>query len=291
MNASEAPPSFATKRKRMVIDSRSRDLVAYPSPAKYEVNLYEDLFDVTAVNLIVADVPFAAYLVGANRRSVPFSFTPEGGNSTLIATAQLTVGNYDAEDDDLADELRRAMTSAATDATIGSGSRLPAPEFSATYSARTDSYSVTGTVPFSLMFAGRATGTPAKILGFGLHDYASSGGNNTITAPFRRDFRKDSYVVLKLSPNAEVITSVTQAIDRTFAVVPSNAHGLNVNADEDGFEKRWTPPLSRVGRLMIQFLDADGNPYDFQNQDHRLELMFEIVAPPFPGAAIVGRRA
>ncbi len=53
------------------------------------------------------------------------------------------------------------------------------------------------------------------------------------------------------------------------------------------FERRLrseAPPLSRVGRLMIQFLDADGNAYDFQNQDHRLELMFEIVAPPFPGA-------
>jgi hypothetical protein len=64
-----------------------------------------------------------------------------------------------------------------------------------------------------------------------------------------------------------------------------------VNTDYDGFEKRWTPPLSRVGRLMIQFLDADGEQYDFQNQDHRLELMFEVLAPPFPigGKFALGR--
>lgn len=274
--------SAFTKRKRMVIDSRSRNLGAYPSPAKYEVTLEEDLFDVTAVNLIVADVPFSAYLIGSSRRSVPFSFVPPwGGGVAKSATALLTVGDY-VNPADLATELGSAMTAAAYQAWPPPSSTSPL-TFTATYTARTDSFAVqSSAAPFTLLFSGRAVDTPAKALGFGTGpscDYASSSFE--VVAPFRRDFRSDRYVVLKLSPNAEVITSVTQAIDRTFAVVPANSGALNVNTDEEGFEKRWMPPLSRVGRLMIQFTDGDGNPYDFQNQDHRLELMFELVGQPF----------
>lgn len=283
-----------TKRKRLVIDSRSRDLFAYPSPAKYEVNLHEDLFNVTSVNLIVADVPFSAYLVGPGRRSVPFSFSPSE-NATLLAVATLPVGDY-VSPGDLAHELGVAMTAAAAAAAAegnpkSDGLVISAPAtFTVSYSARTDAYTVAGTVPFALRFAGRAADTPARVFGFGFSDYASTqvhcestGADlNAVVAPFRRDFRKDRYVVLKLTPNAEVITSVTNAIDRTFAVVPFDC-ALNVMTDNIGYEKRWTPPLSRVGRLTIQFVDSDGNLYDFQNQDHRLELMFEVVAPPFPG--------
>jgi hypothetical protein len=277
-----APPPYTIKRKRMVIDSRSRDLVAYPTPAKYEISLFEDLFGVTAVNLIVADVPFPAYLIGENLRSVPFSFTPASSTAgqTLVATALLPVGDYsDAAPADLATALGAAMGEAAV-ALAGAGA--VAPTFLATYVARTDTYAIASDCPFSLLFSGRSTGTPAKVLGFGFADYASDPGaldpeTHTVAAPFRRDFRKDRYVVIKLTPNAEVITSVSQALDRTFAVVPVDARQLNINADEDGFEKRWTPPLSRVGRLTVQFLDGDGNLYDFQNQDHRLELMFELV--------------
>ena len=275
MDPSLPPP---LKRKRMVIDSRSRDLVAYPTPAKYEVQLDEDLFNVAAVNLIVADVPFPAFLIGPGRRTVPFSFSD---GATVVANALLPVGDY-ASPEDLATELGAAMTAAAAAAAAASGQLLPT--FAATYVARTDGFSISGTVPFSLLFSGRATDAPAAVLGFGsARDYPSApdvgaGGGHAITSPFRRDFRTDRYVVLKLSPNAEVITSVTQALDRTFAVVPRAEDCLNINADADGFEKRWTPPLSRVGRILVQFTDGDGNPYDFQNQDHRLELVFEIVA-------------
>ena len=41
-------------------------------------------------------------------------------------------------------------------------------------------------------------------------------------------------------------------------------------------EKRWTPPLGRVARIAVAFTDLDGTPYDFQNQDHRLELLMDV---------------
>lgn len=294
----DAPPPSRTgnlpvKLKRMVIDSRSRDATAYPTPARYEVQLHEDLFNVMAVNLVIADVPFPAYLVGANRCSVPFSFALPSSSSasstaTINATAQIPVGDY--EPADLAIALGEAMTAAAGAAAASAAAALEAtgevPTFAGAYDARKDAFSVTSSAgAFALLFGGRATDTPAKVLGFGVDRdfpaWPTTGNTYTAVAPYRCDFRKDRFLVLKLSPNAEVITSVTQAIDRTFAVVPASQEALNINVDADGFEKRWSPPLSRVGRLMVHFTDADGLPYDFQNQDHRLELVFELVGQPF----------
>ena len=275
--------SSSSSKKRMVIDSRARNTAAYPTPARYEVLLEEDLFDVMSVTLSLADVPFPAYLVGQNRTSVPFTLPLQAGADTVLV-ATLAVGDY-ATPEELGTELEAAMTAAAAPYGIS---------FLVSYVARTDGYRIrsrrgdpASSAPFTLAFTGRAADTPARVLGFGTTcDYASSpdganGGDDTVVSPFRRDFGRDRYVVLKLSPNAEVLTSVSQPIDRTFAVVPISSD-LNVVPD-DAFVKRWSPPIGRVGRLVLEFGDAYGMPYDFQNQDHRIELTFELAGPPaFP---------
>ena len=74
-------------------------------------------------------------------------------------------------------------------------------------------------------------------------------------------------------------TSVSEPIDRTFAVIPV-AWDVNVQPSGETFVKRWAPPLGRVGRLVLEFTDAYGLPYDFQNQDHRIELTFELAGSP-----------
>ena len=257
------------KKKRMVIDSRARNHAAYPTPARYEVTLDEDLFNVRSVSLTVADVPFPAYLIGPRRTSVPFLLA----DGTTACTAALAAGNY-ASPDDLASELTSAMAAAATLAESDQ-------TFAVEYVSRTDGFAVRSSAPFTLAFAGRCKDTPACVLGFGTaSDYASRATDaaHSVVAPFRRDFKPDRYVVLKLSPNAEVLTSVSQALDRTFAVIPITSD-LNI-VSEDAFIKRWTPPIARVGRVGVEFTDAHGQPYDFQNQDHRIELTFEVVGPP-----------
>ena len=103
---------------------------------------------------------------------------------------------------------------------------------------------------------------------------------NVVIAPFRRDFRSDRYVILKITPNAELLTSVSQPINRTFAIIPRGSAGdlnVNNNTQADAYEKRWNPPIERIAKMNISFTDAYGNPYDFQNQDHRLEFLFECV--------------
>jgi hypothetical protein len=113
---------------------------------------------------------------------------------------------------------------------------------------------------------------------------AASTLPNVVIAPFRRDFKAERYVILKITPNSELLTSVSQPINRTFAIIPKGPSGdLNVNDTQtDAYEKRWNPPIDRIGKMNISFTDAYGNPYDFQNQDHRLEFLFECVGHMIP---------
>ena len=258
-----------TRTHRVVIDSRSRNIEEFPSPAKYEATLNNDLYNVTSMRLAVADVPFPAYLIGPVRCGVPVLLTDAAiSNASISAVARLTVGDY-ANAGDLAAELAAALNAAAR----------PAQTFAVAHSARTDSFTIRSTAPFALPFAGRAADTPAAALGFGTdRDYASAPdpalGDHALTAPFRCSLSGGRYVILSISPNAELLTSPTDAINRSFALLPITPM-LSVNNDDESYQKRWTPALGRVSRITLRFTDADGNPYDFQNQDHRIELSFE----------------
>ena len=129
----------------------------------------------------------------------------------------------------------------------------------------------------------KAASSPAQVLGFGCNcDYESrpdpgggGGTNNVLAAPYRCNMTPDRYIVMSLSPNAELLTSTTQAIDRSFALIPITPM-LCINNDDDSYIKRWNPPLARVARINLEFTNADGSPYDFHNQDHRVELVFEV---------------
>jgi len=229
----------------MVIDSRSRDSSVYATPSRYEVPLFEDLFNVAGVRLAVPDLPLPAYLVGATRRSVPFSF--DGGVTEL--TASLAVGDY-ASPGDLAVELAAAASSTGE-------------TFEVAYSGCTDWYTVSCSAPFRLKFKGRGATTPAHVLGFSVSKDALStpvaGGAgaqahtqahaHACVAPYRCDFRSSRYVAMRLSPNAEVVASVPSGLDGTFAVIPSSGDEKApyvASSDIDAFEKRRSPLLSCV---------------------------------------------
>ena len=119
------------------------------------------------------------------------------------------------------------------------------------------------------------------IAGASTQNYVSN--SHAIIAPYRRDFRSDRFVILNISPNAELLTSISQPIDRTFAVIPRGTYtDLNINNTRDAFEKKWSITLGRIGQIGVTFTDAYGQAYDFQNQDHRLEFLFECVGYPIP---------
>lgn len=250
-----------TKTRILVVDSRDRDRALYPAPSKYVVELPDDVYDVVAVRLLAADVPFASYVVNAHNRTVPVSVA-----GAPTAAAAVEPGDY-ADPQDMCQALAAALA-AATGAAF-------AVSYPATPGA--DSYAISAPQPFELRFAEAPRGASlARVLGFDDGaTYASSpaaGGGHALRAPFRRDGSRDRYVVLDIN-GMDLLHSANNATHRTFAVLPGKFIDMNIDAGDDGdYAKEYAPPLARMSRVAVQFSDYYGRPYDFQNQDHRLNL-------------------
>ena len=265
------------KTKLVVIDSRDRDTVAYETPDKYIIDLPDDIQDVAAMKLMLADVPFSSYTVGTNNNRIPFCIGPLPHHSPLFV-AVLPVGDY-SDPEDMATCLTQALNNEMP----------PVPWFNVTYSPRTDNFVITGKGEFALVFG--QPNTAGRLLGFspkgtypGKLDETSSSSNSSsnisyvVTAPFRRDFSPSKYVVLNITPSAELLVSANNATNRSFAILPRRMHDMSlVDQTSVMFEKTWTPPLSRIARIAVELTDYDGNPYDFQNQEHRLQLLFTCM--------------
>ena len=53
----------ANKYHRIVVDSAFRDIILFPSPAKYDFILDSEIADVISISLINADIPLSMYLI------------------------------------------------------------------------------------------------------------------------------------------------------------------------------------------------------------------------------------
>lgn len=96
--------------------------------------------------------------------------------------------------------------------------------------------------------------------------------NGVINAPYRYRLSKDRYIVMKIN-NVDTNRGVHPILDQSFALIHSRETDLN-NEYEEHYIKRFDPALSTLSKLAISFYDYEGNLYDFQNAEHRLELLF-----------------
>lgn len=243
-----------TRSTYFVVDSRDRDLSQFPLANHYEISLEEAVHDVTTVKLLVADVPFVTYLV-------------DSGNSALqavvdngpVLNAVVPTGDYTGAA--LATAVAAALQSTTT-----------AHTFTASYLTLTDNISVTCDAAFKMTFA--QAGSLALELGFAVHTTVTSvpnSGRFTITPPFRRNKHLTPSVILSIYP-ACVNTSVAQSVNQSFAIITPNRNALSA-AGERFPQKNFNPPVARFSRVMIDFLNYDGSPVDFQNHEHRIELL------------------
>jgi len=115
--------------------------------------------------------------------------------------------------------------------------------------------------------------TAAVLLGFDNKNYASDA-TGAVVAPFRKNFNKERYIGLSVS-RAEYTYGTSANIDRIFAIIDDKENSLNDDHKSDTI-KIFEPPLNSLRKLQIAFVDYYGNQYDFQNQDHRLELEFTV---------------
>ena len=247
-----------TKYTRVVIDSRIRDRGLFPNQNSYEIPFEDDINDVKSCRLMYIDMPMPQYLVNSNFNTLHFSV----GSTTYTAT--LPTGDYTATG--LASAITTAMNAA-----------LPA-TFQVSYSTLLDNYVFNATTAFGLLFNGQ-TNPLSSLLGFSeSKDYVSSPDPSTpaypnvISAEFRRHFEYNNYVIMDIE-QFDILKSIDRDLNKSFAMIPKNYSAISF-WDEQGIVKNFSPPIGRLGKLRIRFYDRYGNPYDFQNMDHRFELLF-----------------
>ena len=265
------PPSehseLPSKKTRLVISSGDRDLSPYPSPSMYTLNFDEPFVDVVSLTLLSASIPLVAYEVSRYNNTMSFSTASEAFDIII------PVGDY-ASPQEFASTVADLMNDV-----IGTEGT-----FTVLHVARSDSYTFSSRVPFSLLFDGSdienvesikyPMNTSARILGFGPMNYASQskGILHVIQSEFRRDVSHTQTAIISID-GADVNVSPNQPFNRSYAIIGPAQYLLESSLPDRVMNKNFNPPMGKLARMRISITDIFGNPYDFQNRDHRLEFL------------------
>jgi hypothetical protein len=244
------------KYTRVVIDSKDRDLVKFPNPNDYEITLDDDINNIVSAQLMSADIPFPSYIINTNFNTLRVITT--GTTYDVI----LSNGNYSVTE--LASHIQESINTTTNTS-----------NFVVEYDTRTDNFHFKSYVPFALDF--RIANPLSMLLGFNKKAYISS--NNSIYAPyshnikseFRKNFNYNNYVHM-LIDQFELNKGNTKCINQSFAILSSQSNSLAL-VDGPHVKKYFLPPLGKFNKFKVKFLDRYGNLYDFQNQDHKIELL------------------
>lgn len=297
-------PSF---QKRVVVDSRDRNRSLFPEPNRYQVSLDNEIRNIVRVDLSGADIPLTARLVSKKNREVPFAIrrTSTAGDEWTRRVARLREGDYSSALE-MGEELERALNEESED--------IEQDAFRVTFNSRLDAFRVFCKRRFRLLWsAGSSQGgtspdldkkrsqtyaqnSAGRLLGFDTRNEESEDATtaqsldvddpptpdhlNVIAGVFRKNFISNRYVIMRLSPLEQALQSSNENSDSSFAVL------VDKKADGQGFaflgdrvpHHTYRPMLPRLRRLEFSFVDYEGEPYDFQNHDHRLELVFHVAS-------------
>jgi hypothetical protein len=248
-------PVENTKYTRIVIDSKDRIKSLYPYPNSYEIKLDNEVQDVISAKLISADIPLSMYMINQyfDRLTIIVNAT--------TYNIQLEHGDYNAVD------LATMMTNKLNEQFSST--------FYVTYNNAKDNFTFAASISFSLVF-GNGSNSLDALLGFGKQTYTSSATgsspyNNIVRSVYRKNFHFNNCLIMYID-QFDNYKSPSVKMDRSFAIVPSIYNNLNIS-DYAELVKTFSPPIPRLDRLIISFLDRYGNPYDFQNVEHRFELL------------------
>lgn len=266
------------KYTRVIVDSRDRNLSFYDTPAQYEISLPEEIEDVIAAELQIIDLPFSAYMIDENNCILHISV-----NNAEHKQVSIPKGDY---------------TASTLATVIEESAALNNIYLKLFYLVEKDSYRFELDQPFSFFFKGddikynsvfvdsQSTltykrGTIAKVIGFGPKIYASLLGPNNkhiITSEFRKNFKENKYIVMHIE-QISINQSINSIIHKSFAVIPPKAVDMNLYQVFQ-IRKSLNPAIAKLNKLKIRFTNYHGQPYDFQNQDHRFDIIFESFQNP-----------
>lgn len=250
---------------KYIVDSRDRNISQFPSPSKYEVDLLQNILNVTSLELMLADVPFSRYLIHDNNNTLHYN---DG--------SEISIENGDYEFDVLniifalnnqLNGINVTLNTNTNKVTFSSGTI-----FSLEFKGDTVSYSQSKT---DVLMKKKSIG---RILGFDINDYAAvnEGGTFKIVSPYPVLVNTENYIIMKLS-RAKIYAANNKPADDCFAVLNNISSREPTNNYVTSVIKKFNPPLSSYEKLNISFYDYYGNAYDFNNRDHHFELKFGVL--------------
>jgi hypothetical protein len=245
------PPSVfneETKSTRIVVDSRDRNRQIYPNPNNYVIDLDYDIKEVTAMHIVTQDVPLSLYNITMNNNKIKVIMN---GEAFIF---EVPPGNYDAFD------LATTLTTL-----IG---------ITVTFSPTSLKIKFTYTSPFSIDFVDKQYDWIALLLGF-VPQTLYESALDVIVAPFIINLNIDRYIILNIDQ-----VNVYEGSNNIFKKITSIIGNELSSSLLHFIKKSFSPPISRLNKLKIQFLNYYGCGYDFQNRDHRIEFIFESRKHP-----------
>lgn len=232
----------------VTIDSRDRER-ASDSPGDYNVRLLEDVRDVCTVKLRSADIP-------------PMWNVPIGRSSIWVSTGggalqETTFEPSDHTEATLAAALKTALDAATPltwTVTVGATGKL-------TFSA-TGAFTLRG--GDGVHQDGYGPVSAGRVLGLAATEQASV--SNSLTAPHRNQLDRPDTMYLHVE-DFDAVHGASSGLHNCLEVINANGTEHEIPA-----EKHFYPPLSRLNRLRVRIVDHYGNPVDFDNREHRIDL-------------------
>lgn len=246
------------KYTRLVVDSRVRNTKSFPNQNNYDILFDDDITDVISAQLIYVDIPFTNYLINQYFNTLNITYI---GNIYIIV---IDIGDYD--NNSFIAEMQSKLNTV-----IGNNM------INITYNTKLDSYIFTSLNTFTFNFIGNKNNL-AMLLGFSQdNNYISEsssggqGGQYILNSPYRKNFNYNNYIIMDID-QFDLLKSIDRDLNKSYAMIPKTYDVLNI-ADHPQYIKIFSPPIPRLTKLHIQFSDRFGNKYDFQNMDHRFEIL------------------
>lgn len=273
-------PLGPSKRKHhtmlLEINSRDRNLVAYPSSSNFRVAFQRPLKDVCSIQIVGGTIPTKIFNIDQAWNKFTFQ------ESATSYTVTLTPGRYTTTQ--LASQLATQLNSLGGSNTY-TCSVLPT----------TDQLVITratGTASFTLLFASgiyqdlfnqqfalETIRSPRKLLGFGYDDYISNS-SGTITSPMAMDvdFLLNRVYVFVNHNSQQDLGMIERSIGKwnPHAIVYMDEPSLTYKTlTKDLFQPTYTAtptPIARIATLDISLRDEFHNILNLNGRDFTLLL-------------------
>ena len=256
------------KKIPVVVYSHDRNKLVYPLPNQYVVDMPDELQDVLAVEMVVSNIAFNPYNIMAGNNTL---YVSGGNGSGVIREIILEPGKYTT--DNIIVSVKALFNS-----------NFPAHSFDITYDEVSMKFTITASSQFTFhnqIVEEQKVNYPERSLltklGFGCKIYTSVAdgtGKQKLVSEFASDLSSDNDTIVIALETMGMNNSVNTVFNKSFAVLHQG--GSLYESCNRTIRKVFNPPLARLAKIRVSFTDVMGKPYDFQNRDHILELVFEI---------------